>query len=256
VPNDEKLLYLSLLNKRIMKRINFWSSPRNISTALMYSFAQHTDFSIVDEPLYAHYLVHTNTEAQHPSTEEILATMEQDGERVVDKMLTQNYDKSNVLFKQMTHHLIELNMDFLSQMENVLLIRDPHLIIASYAKVIPNPSMQDVGIEQQYELMEYLQSIGKLTAVVDAVTLLKTPRNILVQLCEKLGVEFQEQMLSWKVGAREEDGVWAKYWYSNVHQSTGFQPYVEKEVKLSGDLEALANRCQPYYKELMTQALR
>lgn len=239
-----------------MKRINFWSSPRNISTALMYSFAQHSDFAVVDEPLYAHYLMHTDTEAQHPATSEILAAMEQDGEKVVEEMLTQSYIENNVLFKQMTHHLIALNSDFLAKMENVLLIRDPRLIIASYTKVIPNPSMQDVGVKQQYELMQHLESIGQLTAVVDAVTLLKNPRNILVQLCEKLGVEFQEKMLHWGAGARAEDGIWAKYWYSNVHQSTGFQPYVKKEVELSEELEELARQCKPYYEKLLEQALK
>ncbi|MEM6700745.1 MAG: hypothetical protein AAF599_20240 [Bacteroidota bacterium] len=239
-----------------MKRINFWSSPRNISTALMYSFAQHSDFAVVDEPLYAHYLLHTDTEAQHPETAEILAKMEQNGEKVVEEMLTQQYEQSNVLFKQMTHHLIELNLDFLAQMENVLLIRDPRLIIASYAKVIPNPSMQDVGVEQQYELMQHLQSIGKLTAVVDAVTLLKNPKHILIQLCKKLAVEFQKKMLSWEAGARKEDGIWAKYWYNNVHQSTGFQPYVGKVVNLSEALEELALQCQPYYEKLLEQALK
>jgi len=38
-----------------MIRINLWSSPRNVSTALMYSFAQRLDTTVVDEPLYAYY---------------------------------------------------------------------------------------------------------------------------------------------------------------------------------------------------------
>jgi len=37
-------------------RINCWSGPRNVSTALMYSFRQRTDTTVVDEPIYAHYL--------------------------------------------------------------------------------------------------------------------------------------------------------------------------------------------------------
>ena len=37
-------------------RIQLWSGPRNVSTALMYSFAQRPDTRVVDEPLYAHYL--------------------------------------------------------------------------------------------------------------------------------------------------------------------------------------------------------
>ncbi|MEZ4661620.1 MAG: hypothetical protein R2911_29060 [Caldilineaceae bacterium] len=36
-------------------------------------------------------------------------------------------------------------------------------------------------------------------------------------------------MLSWAPGPRPEDGSWAKYWYANVHKSSGFAPYVEKD---------------------------
>ncbi|MGI8649730.1 MAG: sulfotransferase family protein, partial [Rubrobacter sp.] len=32
-----------------------WSGPRNVSTALMYSFRQRPDTSVVDEPFYGHY---------------------------------------------------------------------------------------------------------------------------------------------------------------------------------------------------------
>ena len=41
-------------------RVALWSGPRNISTALMYAFAQRADTTVVDEPLYAHYLSHTD----------------------------------------------------------------------------------------------------------------------------------------------------------------------------------------------------
>ena len=43
--------------------ICLWSGPRNVSTALMYSFAQRNDVRVVDEPLYGHYLKVTG--AQH-----------------------------------------------------------------------------------------------------------------------------------------------------------------------------------------------
>ena len=38
------------------KPICLWSCPRNVSTALMYAFAQREDTQVFDEPLYAHYL--------------------------------------------------------------------------------------------------------------------------------------------------------------------------------------------------------
>jgi hypothetical protein len=48
-------------------RLCFWSGPRNVSTALMYSFAQRSDTRAIDEPLYAHYLRVSG--AEHPGKE-------------------------------------------------------------------------------------------------------------------------------------------------------------------------------------------
>ena len=62
-------------------RINLCSGPRNVSTALMYAFAQRSDTHVVDEPLYAHYLQVTG--AQHPGRDNILACMDSVGSRVV-----------------------------------------------------------------------------------------------------------------------------------------------------------------------------
>ena len=239
-----------------MQRINVWSSPRNISTAFMYSFAQRKDTIVYDEPLYAHYLTKTNTDAHHPGTQEIIASQEADGNKVAQNLILGEHDKPVALFKQMTHHLIHLDEDFLYQTDNVLLIRDPRRIIASYAKVIPNPSIHDVGIRMQWELFQKLKARNKVNAVVDARELLLNPAKVLKQLCHQLKLPFDYSMLAWKAGPRPEDGIWAKYWYTNVHQSTGFAPYVEKKVTLSPELEALAVACQPYYDNLIAEAIK
>ncbi len=236
-------------------KINLWSSPRNISTAMMYSFAQRADMSVVDEPLYAHYLKHTDTEALHPATSQILKSQNANGEKVVSQMIHGAHPKPHALFKQMTHHLINLEDDFLDKMKNVLLIRDPRRIIASYAKVIPNPTIQDIGVKMQAELFEKLQQRNALNAIVDTKQVLLNPEKVLRELCDKLEIPFTKKMLKWEAGARPEDGVWAPYWYSNVHSSTGFQPYVEKEVYLSSDLERLAEECAPHYELLRQYAI-
>ena len=237
------------------KRVNFWSSPRNISTALMYSFAQRSDITVVDEPLYAHYLNNTDSPTKHPGVEEILANMEQDGEKVVKEIILGNYRTPLVLFKQMTHHLINLKLDFLAQTQNVLLIRNPRNIIASYSKVA-NPNMTDIGVAKQFELFEYLRKIGTLKAVVDARELLLNAQAVLKKLCDALEIPFEEAMLSWSAGPRPEDGTWSKFWYHSVHQSTGFKPYEEKKVVLSTELEILATECLPYYEKLYKYSIK
>ena len=41
--------------------------------------------------------------------------------------------------------------------------------------------------------------------------LLKNPKKVLSELCKYSKIKFDVQMLSWKKGGIEEDGVWAKY---------------------------------------------
>lgn len=235
-----------------MIRINLWSSPRNISTALMYSFAQRADTTVVDEPLYAYYLANTKSQADHPGHGDIMDSQSADGEEVVRSIILGNQYKTNiVVHKQMTHHLLKLDKRFLLECRNVLLIRNPRAILASYTKVIQQPTPFDIGIPQQDELYDYLFKHQLLHAIVDARTLLQNPANILRQLCDKLGIPFTEDMLYWEAGPRPEDGIWAPYWYKNVHQSTGFKPYKEKEIVLEEHLEEVARLCLPAYQRLL-----
>lgn len=238
------------------KRINLWSSPRNISTALMYSFAQRVDTSVVDEPLYAHYLDKTKSEAQHPGLDLILKSQSTDGNQVVKEVIFGTYPTPMVVFKQMTHHLIKLDLAFLSETKNVLLIRDPRAIIASYSKVVPNPAIYDIGVVQQLDLYQELKTRGTLSAIVDAKELLLNPEKVLRQLCQKLEIPWHSSMLQWAAGPRQEDGVWAPYWYHKVHQSTGFKPFEDRNIKLNPYLEELAGQCNPYYQSLYKEAIK
>lgn len=222
----------------------------------MYAFRQRADTTVVDEPLYAHYLTHSPTEAVHPGTPDILNSQLNEGGAVVRQVLLGAYPTPVVFFKQMTHHLVSMDEAFLAHMDNILLIRDPRAIIASYAKVIPNPGIEDIGVEQQYYLFQKLQALGTLRAVVDARQLLMNPPGVLRQLCDRLGLGFNERMLQWPSGPRDEDGVWAPHWYSRVHTSTGFEPYKERRHELSPKLERLAEACAPYYHTLFDVALR
>ncbi len=237
-----------------MTRINLWSGPRNISTALMYSFAQRTDTQVVDEPLYAHYL--KTTGIIHPGNEEILAAQLQNGEEVIEKVILGDYPVPVVFFKQMTHHLVDISLDFLEQTKNILLIRDPARVLESYNKVIDTPVLTDIGIRQSYDLYHFLIKRNWQVSVLDSAILLKNPSRILKRLCEDLEIPFDENMLHWAAGARPEDGVWAKYWYKNVHTSTGFAPPSADNATLSPLLEAIKNEAQPYYDFLKSYSIQ
>lgn len=237
-------------------RLCVWSGPRNISTALMYSFAQRADTTVYDEPLYAHYLVNTGAREYHPGADDIIATMENDGEKVVADIILGPQPTPVAFFKQMTHHLVELDQSFMSRTVNVLLTRHPRDMLPSYAEQVSDPTLADVGYKMHLDLLEYLQSLGQEPPVLDARATLEDPRGVLEKLCGHVGISFDEAMLSWPAGARPEDGIWAEYWYAGVHRSTGFQPYEPKTEPFPERLEALFDECMPYYDALARVAIR
>ncbi len=234
------------------KIICLWSCPRNVSTALMYSFAQRNDTDVFDEPLYAHYLRVSGSE--HPGRNEIMNSLENDGDRVVKEVILQESNK--ILFhKLMTHFLIDINTAFLSLVKNIIFIRDPAEIISSYERVIPNPTMNDIGVKKQYDLYLDLEQSGDTPIVLDSKQLLKDPELILRKLCSVLGIDFHNCMLKWEEGPIKEDGIWAKYWYANTHKSTGFIPYVKRENKLTENNVILAQQSLPYYNFLKSKSI-
>jgi len=234
-------------------RINLWSCPRNVSTAMMYSWAQRPDTVIFDEPLYAHFLI--NTGIEHPGKTATLASQNNDGETVVTEILLGKIEKPVAFFKQMTHHLVALDWQFMLGMQNLIFIREPAYILNSYTKVITEPTMLDIGVKKQKELYEYLSTNDKPPLLVDSHKFLRNPKQQLSKICAHFDIPFYQEMLEWKAGPRPEDGSWAKYWYSNVHQSTGFKPFVEKEILLPKHLQSLNDEATFYYKQLLDKAI-
>lgn len=238
-----------------IKRISLWSGPRNISTALMYSFAQRNDTQVFDEPLYAYYLKNSDAASYHPGAEEIMGSMEKDGQKVVEMMLNHS-EKPVLFFKNMTHHLLpSLNKDFMKSMVNVILTRDPVEMLPSFAEVIENPTMHDIGYKMHLDIVKQLQKMDLPVIVIDSKSILLNPEKQLRKLCDAIGIPFVPAMLHWKKGAIPEDGVWAKYWYKSIHQSTSFMPYSPKTKPFPDKLKPLLAECQPYYERLSKIAL-
>jgi hypothetical protein len=235
-------------------RIHLWSGPRNVSTALMYSFAQRSDTRVVDEPLYAHYLRVSG--AEHPGRDEVLAAQDADGERVVRDVILGPWDRPVVFFKQMAHHLVDLDRAFLRRGVNVLLTRDPLDMLPSLRVQIPRPTLRDTGYAMQVALLDELLAAGQDPPVLDARELLLDPEGVLQQLCARLGLRFDPAMLRWSAGPRPEDGVWAPHWYEAVHRSTGFEPYRAKSAEFPERLRPLLAECGPYHTRLAARALR
>ena len=238
-------------------RIAMWSGPRNISTAMMRSWENRPDCSVVDEPFYACYLAETGL--NHPCREAILESQCTTREGVIDELTTDPVETALQYQKHMTHHMPRgMEMGWCRELLHCFLIRDPAEIIASYLQKMPTVSEEAIGIVRQLELFEEISAVtGRRPLVIDSNDVLRDPAGVLEQLCEALGVSWlPEVMLAWPAGRRDSDGVWAPHWYQAVEASTGFAPWRERQVDLSGEHRQLAEQMAPYYTQLSEGRLR
>lgn len=239
-------------------RIAMWSGPRNISTALMRSWGNRPDTFVCDEPFYAHYLQATGRD--HPGADELIADGETEWRKVIARLSGNVPDGKRIFYqKQMTHHLLpHIDRAWLGAVTNCFLIRDPAEVIASYIRKNNDLALQDLGFVQQAEIFDWVRAhTGAIPPVIDARDVLKNPEKILRLLCDAVGVEFMEAMLSWPPGLRETDGIWAKHWYGEVASSTGFRKPPQQETGLVPDrLQSIYDRAREFYDRLREHRLR
>ena len=237
-------------------RVAMWSGPRNISTAMMRAWENRGDCAVSDEPLYAHYLDRTGLD--HPAREEVIADGDTDWRRVVDSLLGPAPGGAAVWYqKHMTHHLLpHMDHAWIAGLRNVLLIRDPREVVASYVKSRATVTADDIGLPQQVALYDELCATGSPPPILDAGDFLRAPEPHLRALCDWLGIAFTERMLHWPPGPRDSDGIWAPHWYAHVWESTGFEAPVAKEISLSGAAADVAEECQPHFERLHALRMR
>ena len=238
-------------------RLAMWSGPRNISTTMMRSWENREDTVVVDEPLYAHYLMATGV--NHPGREEVIASQPNDW-RAVAKQLTGPVPEGKPIWyqKHMTQHMLaDMGLDWLDGLTNCFLIRRPELVVASFTKVRPDAALWELGFEQQTRIFRHVSDrMGATPLVLDAEDVLKDPRAMLDTFCAKLGIPFSGRMLHWPTGPRASDGVWAPHWYAAVERSTGFESYQPKTPQLTAFQQGLAESCRPHYDALARYRLR
>ncbi len=237
-----------------------WSGPRNISTAMMRSFGSRADTVVADEPLYARYL-HARPELRHPGRDEIVAAGPIALKQIIAS-LTGPLPRGNAISyqKHMAHHLLPGDFEDLGWIEslcNCFLIRDPGEMIASFIKIIPNPTPTDLGLPQQVRLFEIVRDrTGRTPPVLDSRDVLEDPRGMLSALCERVGIQFDDAMLSWELGPRATDGVWGRHWYDSVYKSTGFAPHHPKDEPVPDRLTRVHAKCRALFDTLFRFRLR
>ena len=194
--------------------VHLWCCPRTCSTATIYSFSMRDDCHVIDEPLYAHYLAQ-NPHLFRPYRDQLLATMENDGNAVLtglDKIST----KRIIVVKHMTKFVVNIDRSLFITgatvggriVKHVFLIRDPLDMIISWG--VKNHVHQEECTLSTLSLPDMLQIYSELknkdveSLVVDSNLLRIHPKEILQELCYRLGIPYKEEQLSWPAGPKPD----------------------------------------------------
>ncbi len=227
-----------------------WSGPRNISTALMRSWSSRVDTFITDEPFYSYYL--NETKLKHPMYSEIISKYPTTYSEIVNYLIDEIPENKKIWYqKHMAHHILDLkNIEWIVNCKNCILLRHPKEVISSYCKKNKLNSVEELGYQQQYEIIKFLKKKNKSFVVIDSNELLKNPEKVLSKWCKKINIKFDKSMLKWKKGNHASDGIWWKNWYDNVIKSTEFQKFEKKDITIENKYDSIYNESMKYYNYL------
>ena len=147
-------------------------------------------------------------------------------------------------------------LDWTHKARHFFLIRHPARVIASYGKTRPDMDRIDIGFANQLQFFDKLvDETGKTPPVIDSFDILADPEKALASLCAALNIPFNPAMLSWSPGLHPQDGIWARYWYKSVINSTGFKTPSPDLPNIESRHQALYEESLPLYEKLKARKL-
>lgn len=235
-------------------RIAMWSGPRNISTAMMRSWENRPDCTVIDEPFYACYLA--QTQSPHPMFDEVVASQSQNVQEVAKHLGAGDCPSPIQYQKHMTMHMLQNDFAWAKDIKHCFLIRDPAEVVNSYTNSRGVCTAEDIGINRQLQIYQRLTDLTEqIIPVMDSNEVLKNPALMLSKLCAYWQIPFYNEMLSWPKGRRDSDGVWAAHWYHSVEESTGFAPWQKKSLALTRQQLSVVGAVTEAYEQLKSRCL-
>jgi hypothetical protein len=234
------------------KPVALWAVPRSISTAFERVFVERGDFKVFHEPFSTSY--YYSTERRSDRFSDVEPKAEYRSAEVLERLLAPAEEP--VFFKDMAYHVSGfMTPEFAGRFRNTFIIREPRAVLASLSKFWPDFTFEEAGYEELHRLFGYSAELGQEPVVVDASDLSEDPEGIVATYCEKIGVPFIPEALTWEPREVPEWEMWDE-WHEDAQKSTGIGKVSRKEVELSEELEEVSHRCLPYYEAMYAKRIR
>ena len=241
--------------------VALWAHPRSMSTATERIMRERGDCTVFHEPFLADYYLHRAIR-QMPMLDED-ATKPQDYE-AVRAMLLQAAGDTPVFFKDMSYYVVPRIFEdegFARRLCNVFLIRDPRRSIASYYKLDPDLTLQEIGIEAQWQHYCFLRDeLGAQPMVIEAESVARNPKSIVGRVWEFAGLRFVKEAFEWNAAKMPDDWQYVEGWHADAVASTGIRQddtdpdEVFAAVAGAPHLRDYLEHHQAYYERLKAQA--
>jgi hypothetical protein len=233
------------------KPIALWAVPRSLSTAFERVFVERDDLEVLHEPFSASYYYSEERLSDRYSDEEPKAGYNY--ENVLKEVLEPR--EKRVFLKDMAYQAKGvMGPEFISNFVNTFIFRDPKYVLSSLYKMWPDFTLEETGYEELYWAFRYATEAGEDPVVVDAMTFSENPVSILSAYCERVGLPFQADSLSWEPGEVEEWKDW-EGWHEAAQQSTGIKRAERRDPTLPEELQDAYEHCLPYYYTLAAHTI-
>lgn len=211
------------------------------------------DLRAFHEPfLYLYYLgdarkplAHFTPDAAHPTSY-----------AGIKRMLLDAAKAGPVFVKDMCYYVADYlarDDEFVARLRSTFLIRDPARAIASYLRLDPEVTREEIGLDSQWRVFEQVRRLCPGTPVViDAEDLQTCPVETVAAYCAAVGLPFMPHALHWEA-ALPPDWQFVAGWHEALAGSQGLgraQVVSPPDRATHPALPRLLAYHQPYYERL------
>jgi hypothetical protein len=233
------------------KPIALWAVPRSLSTAFERVFVERDDLEVLHEPFSASYYYGEDRLSNRYS--DVKPEPQHNYQNVLAEVLKAR--QKRVFLKDMAYQAKGvMGPQFISNFVNTFIVRDPKYVLSSLYKMWPDFTLEETGYEELYWAFRYATEAGQDPVVVDAMTFSENPVSISSAYCERVGIPFRANSLSWEAGEVEEWKDWEE-WHEAAQQSTGIERAERRDPTLPEELQEAYEHCLPYYYTLAAHTI-